>query len=100
MAARTPCFRRCSTRSTISPSQQGVEGTDLRSGLDDHRRISDTGHVYLLIGKDLYPSFIRRHILYPLATSSISLRNSWALFIQNSFWQDEDSPTHRQIQLR
>src|SRR5439155_21506732 len=28
MAARTPCFRRCSTSSTISPSQQGVEGTD------------------------------------------------------------------------
>src|SRR5579859_7223721 len=28
MAARTPCFRRCSTRSTTSPSQQGGEGTD------------------------------------------------------------------------
>src|SRR5947209_3416795 len=77
MAARTPCLRRCSTRSTTSPSQQGGEGTDSRSGLDDHRRISDTGHVYLLIGKDWYPSFIRRHILYLLATSYISLRNSW-----------------------
>src|SRR6266487_5995363 len=28
MAARTPCLRRCSTISTTSPSQQGVEGTD------------------------------------------------------------------------
>src|SRR5205823_2388812 len=28
MAARTSCLRRCSTRSTTSPSQQGVEGTD------------------------------------------------------------------------
>jgi hypothetical protein len=31
-----------------------------------------------VIGKDWYPSFIRRHILYPLATSYISLCNSWA----------------------
>src|SRR5712691_1478071 len=57
MAARTPCLRKYSTRSTTSPSQQGVEGTDSRSGLDAHRRISGTGHVYLLLGKDLYPSF-------------------------------------------
>src|SRR2546428_5009563 len=28
MEARTPCLHRCSTKSTASPSQQGVEGTD------------------------------------------------------------------------
>src|SRR6266487_1849161 len=79
MAARTPCLRRCSTINTTSPSQQGVEGTNSRSGLDTHRRISDTGHVYLLVRKNLSSSLQRRHILRPFATGYLSLRNSWAL---------------------
>src|SRR5713226_6096292 len=38
------------------PQPTGGRGDRFGSGLDDHRRISDTGHVYLLVGKDLYPS--------------------------------------------
>src|SRR5713101_4792407 len=30
------------------PQPTGGRGDKLRRGLDDHRRISDTGHVYLL----------------------------------------------------
>src|SRR5713226_5993412 len=33
------------------PQPTGGRGDSFGSGLDDHRRISDTGHVYLLVGK-------------------------------------------------
>src|SRR5260370_1165810 len=78
------------------PQPTGGEGTDSRSGLNDHRRISDTGHVYLLIGKDWYPSFIRRHILYLLATS-ISLRNSWALGVIRRYLEALGLPQARAL---
>src|SRR5205085_7067560 len=38
------------------PQPTGGRGDSFGSGLDDHRRISDTSHVYLLVGKVLYPS--------------------------------------------
>src|SRR5207248_11026621 len=38
------------------PQPTGGRGDSFGSGLDDHRRISDTGHVYLLVGKVFYPS--------------------------------------------
>ena len=50
----------------------------MRRGLDDHRRISDTSHVYLLHWERFVSFPQRRHILCLLATSYISLRNSWA----------------------
>src|SRR5439155_26780426 len=63
--------------SATSPNQEGVEGTDSRSGLDTDRDIGDTRHVYLLVGK----SFVLPHqggiFLGWFATAYISLRNSW-----------------------
>src|SRR6266516_3211032 len=83
MAARTPCLRRCSTINTTSPSQQGVEGTNSRRGLDTHRRISDTGHVYLLVRKNLSSSLQRRHIYARSlqATSRCALRGLGGLVV-------------------
>src|SRR6266699_2025511 len=64
--------------SATSPNQEGVAGTDSRSGLDTHRDIGDTRHVYLLVGN----RFVLPHqggiFLGWFATGYISLRNSWA----------------------
>src|SRR2546427_12867212 len=64
--------------SATSPNQEGVEGIDSRSGLDTHRDIGHTSHVYLLVGN----SFVLPHqggtFLSWFATGYISLRNSWA----------------------
>src|SRR5260221_841292 len=61
------------------PQPTGGRGDRLGRGLDTHRRISDTGHVYLLVGKDLYPSFIGgtfyAHSLQ--ATSRCAIRGLW-----------------------
>ena len=63
--------------SATSPNQEGVEGIDSRSGLDTHRDIGHTSHVYLLVGN----SFVLPHqggtFLSWFATGYISLRNSW-----------------------
>src|SRR5216684_7290122 len=54
-------------------------GDRLRRGLDTHRDIGDTSHIYLLVGN----SFVLPHqggiFLSWFATGYISLRNSWAL---------------------
>src|SRR5436305_8341263 len=63
-----------------SPNQEGVEGTDSRSGLDDHRRISDTGHIYLLVGNNVVLPHQGGIFLRSFATRYISLRNSWDLW--------------------
>src|SRR5437667_3051332 len=65
--------------SATSPNQEGVEGTDSRSGLDDHRRISDTGHIYLLVGNTCVLPHQGGIFLSSFATAYISLRNSWVL---------------------
>jgi hypothetical protein len=53
-------------------------GYRLGRGLDRHRDIGDTSHVYLLVGN----SFVLPHqgsiFLIWFATGYISLRNSWA----------------------
>src|SRR5436853_5949017 len=79
MADRTPCLRREGMINATSPNQEGVEGTDSRSGLDDHRRISDTGHIYLLVGNTVVLPYQGGIFLRSFATAYISLRNSWAL---------------------
>src|SRR3989442_10081287 len=65
--------------SATSPNQEGVEGIDSRSGLDTHRDIGHTSHVYLLVGN----SFVLPHqggtFLSWFATGYISLRNSWVV---------------------
>src|SRR5437588_7319502 len=78
MAARTPCFRRCSTRSTTSPSQQGVEGTDS----EEVWMITEESAILVmstsLIGKDLYPS-LKGGTFYACslqATSRCAIRGS------------------------
>ena len=38
-------------------------GNGVRRGLDDDRRIGDTGHVYLLVRKDVYPSSREAHFM-------------------------------------
>src|SRR5712692_4961323 len=54
-------------------------GHRLRRGLDTHRDIGDTSHIYLLVGN----SFVLPHqggiFLSWFATGYISLRNSWVL---------------------
>src|SRR5947209_11125439 len=77
MADRTPCLRREGMINATSPNQEGVEGTDSRSGLDDHRRISDTGHIYLLVGNNFVLPHQGGIFLRSFATRYISLRNSW-----------------------
>src|SRR5947209_2959465 len=77
MADRTPCLRREGMISATSPNQEGVAGTDSRSGLDDHRRISDTVHIYLLVGNNVVLPHQGGIFLRSFATSYISLRNSW-----------------------
>src|SRR5205085_10195369 len=61
------------------PEPGGCRGDRLRRHLDAHRRISDTVHIYLLVGN----SFVLPHqggiFLRWSATGYISLRNSWAL---------------------
>jgi len=53
------------------PQPTGGRGDSFGSGLDAHRRISDTGHVYLLVGKILYPSLKGgTFYAYPLQTIS------------------------------
>src|SRR5712691_2035174 len=71
------------------PQPTGGRGNRLRRGLDDHRRISDTGHVYLLNWERFVSFLQRRHILCPFATSYISLRNSWAKLVQMAKTQAE-----------
>jgi len=60
------------------PEPGGCRGDRLRRHLDAHRRISDTVHIYLLVGN----SFVLPHqggiFLRWSATGYISLRNSWA----------------------
>src|SRR5712692_10636159 len=68
--------------SATSPNQDGVAGTDSRSGLDDHRRISDTGHIYLLVGNNFVLPHQGGIFLSEFATAYISLRNSWELKAQ------------------
>src|SRR5260370_5456410 len=61
------------------PQPTGGRGDSFGSGLDDHRRISDTGHVYLLVGKVLYPS-LKGGTFYacPLQTiSRCAIRGHW-----------------------
>jgi hypothetical protein len=53
--------------SATSPNQEGVAGTDSRSGLDAHRRISDTGHIYLLVGNSFVLPHRRRTASLPPA---------------------------------
>jgi len=63
------------------PQPTGGRGDSFGSGLDDHRRISDTGHVYLLVGKVLYPS-LKGGTCYacPLQTlSRCAIRGIWEL---------------------
>src|SRR5437764_652912 len=56
MASRTPSATSMLDDEHDFPQPTGGRGDSLGSGLDDHRRISETGHVYLLVGKVLYPS--------------------------------------------
>src|SRR5438270_10733276 len=63
--------------SATSPNQEGVEGTDSRSGLDTHRDIGDTRHVYLLVENRFVLSLQGGTFLGWFATAYISLRNSW-----------------------
>ena len=65
--------------SATSPNQEGVEGTDSRSGLDTHRDIGDTRHVYLLVENRFVLSLQGGTFLGWFATAYISLRNSWAM---------------------
>src|SRR2546421_10599035 len=65
--------------SATSPNQEGVAGTDSRRGLDTHRDIGDTRHVYLLVEKRFVLSLQGGTFLGWFATAYISLRNSWAL---------------------
>ena len=61
------------------PQPTGGRGDSFGSGLDAHRRISDTGHVYLLVGKILYPSLKGgTFYAYPLQTiSRCAIRGRW-----------------------
>jgi hypothetical protein len=53
------------------PQPTGGRGHRSRRGLDDHRRISDTGHVYLLHWKDLYP-FLKGGTFYACSLQDTS----------------------------
>src|SRR2546425_10311165 len=65
--------------SATSPNQEGVEGIDSRSGLDTHRDIGHTSHVYLLVGNSVVLPHQGGTFLSWFATGYISLRNSWEL---------------------
>src|SRR5207245_8573325 len=79
MAERTPCAASIGDDQRDLPEPGGCRGDRLRRGLDTHRDIGDTSHVYLLVGN----SFVLPHqggiFLRWFATGYISLRNSWAL---------------------
>src|SRR2546421_13110816 len=78
MAERTPCAASRGDDQRDLPERGGCRGDRLRRGLETHRDIGDTRHVYLLVGN----RFVLPHqggiFLGWFATGSISLRNSWA----------------------
>src|SRR5713226_7880194 len=78
MAERTPCAASIGDDQRDLPEPGRRRGDRFRRGLDTHRDIGDTSHVYLLVGN----SFVLPHqggiFLSWFATGYISLRNSWA----------------------
>src|SRR5439155_23779203 len=77
MAERTPCAASRGDEQRDLPEPGGCRGDRLPRGLDTHRDIGDTRHIYLLVGN----SFVLPHqggtFLSWFATGYISLRNSW-----------------------
>src|SRR6266446_3722188 len=86
-----------------SPNQEGVEGIDSRSGLDTHRDIGDTSHVYLLVGNSVVLPHQGGIFLSWFATGYISLRNSWALHpdgkipLQQAAWYPKTQATFSDV---
>src|SRR5207237_6610535 len=60
--SKDPCLHSCSTIRATSPNHEGVEGTDSRSGLDNHRSIGESVHVCLAFRKVFCSSSSQRHI--------------------------------------
>src|SRR5437764_6911163 len=78
MSERTPCAASIGDDQRDLPKPGRRRGDRLRRRLDDHRRISDTVHIYLLVGNNVVLPHQGGIFLRSFATGSISLRNSWA----------------------
>src|SRR5438045_3773091 len=78
MAERTPCAASIGDDQRDLPEPARRRGDRLRRSLDDHRRISNTSHIYLLVGNNVVLPLQGGIFLGWFATGSISLRNSWA----------------------
>src|SRR5437660_11013951 len=77
MAERTPCAASIGDDQRDLPKPGRRRGDRLRRSLDDHRRISDTVHIYLLVGNKCVLPHQGGIFLRSFATGYISLRNSW-----------------------
>src|SRR5712691_11118094 len=78
MAARTRFVAQIGDDQRDLPKPGRRRGDRLRRRLDAHRRISDTVHIYLLVGNTCVLPHQGGIFLRSFATSYISLRNSWA----------------------
>src|SRR5437588_9303391 len=77
MAERTPCAASRGDDQRDLPKPGRRRGNRLRRGLDTHRDIGDTSHVYLLVENRFVLSLQGGTFLGWFATAYISLRNSW-----------------------
>src|SRR2546421_12862433 len=77
MAERTPCAASRGDDQRDFPEPGRRRGDRLRRGLDTHRDIGNTSHVYLLVGNRLVLPLQGCIFLGCFATDYISLRNSW-----------------------
>src|SRR5205085_8125231 len=78
MAERTRFVAQIGDEQRDLPKPGRRRGDRLRRRLDAHRRISDTVHIYLLVGNNCVLPHQGGIFLSSFATSYISLRNSWA----------------------
>src|SRR2546423_1773208 len=79
MAERTRFVAQIGDDQRDLPEPGRRRGNRLRRGLDTHRDIGDTSHVYLLVENRFVLSLQGGTFLGWFATAYISLRNSWAL---------------------
>src|SRR2546428_10383745 len=92
MEARTPCLHRCSTKSTASPSQQGVEGTDSEEiwMITEESAIlvmstSLLGKICILPSKEAHfmPARYKLHLVAQFVGYGVSDASLWACLIRD-----------------
>src|SRR5436305_6055568 len=79
MAERTPCAASRGDEERDFPEPAGRRGDRVGRSLDEHRRISDTGHIYLLVGNNLF-FLIKEAYFYAallLVTSRCAIRGTY-----------------------